>query len=58
MTKKNESKSLRKLEISISRKLQGNGALPRATGPPLYCLHLRTTQAAQETFFLTWRVDR
>ena len=38
--KKYKSKSLRNFEISnsMSRKLQRNGALPRATGPPLSAL--------------------
>ena len=34
----------------MPRKLQRNGALPRATGPPMSALIKKKTQAAQETF--------
>ena len=52
MTKKNKSKSLRNFEISMSRKLQRNGALPRATGAPLSLLIKEQHKfAAQEPFF-------
>ena len=30
---------------------------PYLEQPGHHCLHLRTAQAAQETFFPTWRVD-
>ena len=56
--KKNKSKSLRNFEISMSRKLQRNGALPRATGPPLSALIKEQHKLHKKPFSLTWRVDR
>ena len=56
--KKNKSKSLRNFEISMSRKLQRNGSLPRATGPPLSALIKEQHKLHKKPFSLTWRVDR
>ena len=58
--KKYKSKSLRNFEISnsMSRKLQRNGALPRATRPPLSALIKEQHKLHKKPFSLTWRVDR
>ena len=51
MIKKNKSKSLRNFEISMSKKLQRNGSLLRATGSPLSALIKEQHKLHKKTFF-------